>query len=291
MPNKSTALHQARLRSMLSRHLTPETGDHDMTMNEPKRQVVNEETNEMAEEMRRPKLVVEDPTSNSEDPAKSSEKYPATNSEGPTTNPEIDPKVVEELEKDEAEFRAMRLDMPGVKGSGAAGIVSIGVSKIPGKNEFFRTHPTFHPVVPMVIVEAGMEQQFIAVKRDMVEPLKSIGITASPHTLYLTVTAEGAYKIIPIRCADADGDQNEYARTKEIGLIQAQKEWVRLYTDRENKVYKVFPAPKNRFSDPVWLDLLPAKLIRLAFRDKGWLIDSTEHVLFQRWAGRDKKKD
>ena len=38
-------------------------------------------------------------------------------------------------------------------------------------------------------------------------------------------------------------------RTKEIGLIQSMQEWVRLYTDLENKAYKVFPAPAERFGD------------------------------------------
>ena len=32
-------------------------------------------------------------------------------------------------------------DLDGVKGAGAAGIVTISVGKTPGKNEFFRTHP------------------------------------------------------------------------------------------------------------------------------------------------------
>jgi hypothetical protein len=65
-------------------------------------------------------------------------------------------------------------------------------------------------------------------------------------------------------------------------------EWVRLFTDQENRVYKVFPAPVGRFADPVWPALKHAKIFRLAFRDKGRLIDSPEHSLFQKWAARDK---
>ena len=57
------------------------------------------------------------------------------------------------------------------------------------------------------------------------------------------MTSQGAVRIVPVRGADMDGAQNEYNRTKEIGLIQGQDEWVRLYTDLENHCYKVFPAP------------------------------------------------
>ena len=66
--------------------------------------------------------------------------------------------------------------------------------------------------------------------------------------LYLTVTARGALRIVPVRHANDDGEQNEYARTKEIGLIQGMDEWVRLYTDHENRCYKVFPAPAGRLA-------------------------------------------
>jgi hypothetical protein len=62
---------------------------------------------------------------------------------------------------------------------------------------------------------------------------------------------------------------------------------VRLYTDQENKCYRVYPAPVERYADPVWPELSPAKIFRLAFRDKGRLIDSTEHPLFLKWAARD----
>jgi hypothetical protein len=205
-----------------------------------------------------------------------------------TKNPKLKVVSDEELDADEQEFRALRRDLPGVKGASAVGIVSIGVSKIPGKNEFFRTHAEFRPVVPIVDLEVGMEQQFFAVTDDMVVALAGIGITVSLHTLYLTVTSRGAVRIIPVRRPDQDGDQNEYARTKELGLVRGMTEWVRLFTDLENHVYKVFPAPIGRFPDPIWPELKAAKIFRLAFRDKGRLIDSPEHPLFQRWAARDK---
>jgi hypothetical protein len=200
---------------------------------------------------------------------------------------EIVPPTEEQLDEEEAEFRRLRRDLPGVKGASAVGIVSIGVAKIPGKHEFFRTHPDFRAVVPIVDLEVGMERQFFAVTDEMVEALASIGISVTNHTLYLTVTSGGAVKIVPVRGAGMDGEQNEFNRTKEIGLIKGETEWVRLYTDLENGCYKVFPAPKGRFAEPQWPAIKPAKIFKLGFRDKGRLIDCPEHPLFQRWAARD----
>jgi hypothetical protein len=193
----------------------------------------------------------------------------------------------EQLDAEEAEFQALRRDLPGVKGSSAIGIITIGVVKVPGKNEFFRTHRSFTPTVPIVDLEVGMEKTFFAVTPDMVEVLTGIGITVTDHKLFLTITSRGAWRMVPVRQANMDGEQNEYARTKEIGLVQGMDEWVRLFVDQENHCYKVFPAPVNRFAEPQWPELKAARIFKLAFRDKGRLVDSTEHPLFLKWAGRD----
>ncbi len=213
-----------------------------------------------------------------------------TSDELPATNSAMPPEIAAELDEEEKEFRALRRDLPGVKGSSAAGIVTISVGPAPARNEFFCTHPDFRPVVPLVNTEVGMEKQYFAVTPDMIEPLKQIGITVSDHTLYLTVTSRGAVRIVPVRTADEDGNQDEYTRTKEIGLIQGMQGWVRLYTDLKNKAYKVYPAPAGRFGEPQFPDLKPAKIFKLAFRDKGRLLDSTEHPLFLKWAARDIDK-
>ena len=213
-----------------------------------------------------------------------------TPDESPATDSARPPEIAAELDEEEKEFRALRRDLPGVKGSSAAGIVTLSVGPAPAKNEFFHTHPDFRPVVPLVNIEVGMEKQYFAVTSDMIEPLKQIGITVSDHALYLTVTSRGATRIVPVRTADNDGNQDEYTRTKEIGLIQGMEQWVRLYTDRENKAYNVFPAPAERFGGPQFPDLKHAKIFKLAFRDKGRLIDSAEHPLFLKWAARDIDK-
>jgi hypothetical protein len=204
-----------------------------------------------------------------------------------------DLKVVteEELDEEEKEFRALRRDLPGVKGAGEAGILTVSVGKQPTpKNVFYRTHPTFRPVVLLVNVEVGMDHHFIAVMPHMIEPLASIGITVTDHTLYLIVTEDGGLRIIPVRGPNTEGEQNEWDRTKEMALLAGGDEWVRMYSDRPNNAFKCFPAPKDRFGDPKWPEIKPAKIMRMAFRDKGRLIDSTDHILVQKWAGRDRKK-
>ena len=153
--------------------------------------------------------------------AKSTKKAVRAAAAKSTAKPKKSAAALEEtLDEEEAEFRAMRVDMPGVQGASAVGIVGIGVAKSPGRNEFFRTHATFKPVVAIADLETGMERQYFAVTKEMTEALASIGIPASLHILYLTVTSRGSVRVIPIRCPDEGGDQNEYVRSKETGLIE-----------------------------------------------------------------------
>ena len=193
-----------------------------------------------------------------------------------------------ELDDEEKEFRALRRDLPGVKGASAAGIVAISVGKAPTKNEFFRTHRDFGRSCRSSIIEVGMERQYLRGHRRH-------GRAAGRHRHHghrsHALPHDHAARRVPHRSGapapTVDGEQNEYDRTKEIGLIQGIDEWVRLYTDQENRCYKVFPAPAGRFADPQWPELKHGKIFRLAFRDKGRLIDSIEHPLFKKWAARD----
>ena len=62
---------------------------------------------------------------------------------------------------------------------------------------------------------------------------------------------------------------NELATIDEVVRAVLDSPAVRLFTDQENRCYKVFSAPADRFGDPQWPDLKPAKIFKLAFRDKG----------------------
>ena len=210
-------------------------------------------------------------------------------SDEPASKPKLEVVSPEELDEEEKEFRALRRDLPGVKGAGEAGLLAISVGRQPTpKNEFYRTHPDFRPVIPMVNIEVGMDKRFIAVMPHMIAPLAGIGITVTDHTLYLIVSPRGALRIIPVRGPNAEGEQNEWDRTKEMALIDGIDGWVRMYSDREGNCYKSFPAPAGRFGEAVWPGIKDARIMRLAFRDRGWLIDGHEHILVRTWAGRDR---
>jgi hypothetical protein len=244
----------------------------------------------------KPKLSVVDDDDTAAAKAPDTPETPAPSTDEKIDSLSDDPAAVtstdSEDDEDDEDYRKMRRDMPGVSGASAVGIVAINVNKKPaGKNEFFRVHPTFHPIINLVDTEVGMERRFFTATDEMEIALAGIGISMSAYTLYLTVSETGAVRIVPVRCMAEDGNQNEYDRTREMALLQGRDKWVRIYSDLKNQVYKIFPAPKGRFADPVWPALKHSKIFRLAFRDKGHRIDSHQHPIYMKWAGRaaDKK--
>src|SRR5215472_7322308 len=128
-----------------------------------------------------------------------------------TIKPKLELVSSEELDEEEEEFRRLRRDVPGVKGAADIGMLTVSVGRQPTpKNEFYRTHKDFQPVVSLVSVDVGLDKHFVAVDPSMIEPLKSLGIKTSDHVLDLTITPRGALRWIPVSGPDEEGEMNEW---------------------------------------------------------------------------------
>ena len=194
----------------------------------------------------------------------------------------------EQLDEDERALRALRIDLPGTGGA-PSGIISMAVTNRLPKKEFFRCHPTNTVVVPMVDHVRGMDVEYNIVAPSMVAELASIDIDALPYRLWQTLTAEGASIIIPVRQADLTATKIPGTRPgdgpdpRAIGMAACefgQAEWTLPCVRGAAKALRRPGIP----------DLSMAKTIRLAFTDRGRLIDSPQHPLFLKWAGRDAEK-
>ena len=135
----------------------------------------------------------------------------------------VPPEVVEELDEEELEFRAHATRFAWrQRQSARAGIVAISVAKAPLKNEFFRTHADFQSVVPIVDLEVGMERQFFAVEQRHDRAAQRDRYHRDrPQTLSHGHETRGTSHCPSANQADSDGEQNEYARTKELACCKA----------------------------------------------------------------------
>ena len=209
----------------------------------------------------------------------------------PDNQTHLSPEQLKQIEEDERELRAIMLDQHGVAASAvAAGTVAVGVGKVP-KDEFFRCHPgeSFRPLVPIIAHANKMDRTFCTVTPDMLPVLQSIKIFPAPYRVYLIQTEADIWRLVPVRQARKDGNQNTWDATIEVALHRAMKEWVRIYNDPDRQDsdagWKIFPAAHGRFPEPIWRALPMATLMRLAFTDRGNRIDSPQHPLVQKWGG------
>jgi hypothetical protein len=205
----------------------------------------------------------------------------------PPRSPEPEILTPEELAKLDAEEKLlseMRTDLPGRAGV-PDGVAAITVAHKLPKDTFFRVNEANTIEMRMYQKTTGMDIEYYAVHPRMWAAFASIDVHLAKYRLYEILTLDGTHLVHPVRQPDHGATQNEYTRTKEIALEQATTEWVRISTDKANKKYRIFGAAKHRYPDPLFPGYTPARLLKLCFTDRGWLVDSAKHDLFQGLAG------
>ena len=137
---------------------------------------------------------------------------------------------------------------------------------------FFRTHEEFRPIVPLVDIEVGMEKQYFAVDDSMVVALAGIGITVSEHTLYLTITPRGG---LP-HYSDPLHHRERLLPYERDGFARRQEEMgTALYRSGKQSLQGFSGARRTPCRSHL-AGIEASKIFRLAFRDKGRLIDSPD---------------
>ena len=237
------------------------------------------------------KLVTPDPAPAATSPTKPTNGAGNDANPPPPRSPEPEPEPAlltpEELAKLDAEEKLlseMRTDLPGRAGV-PDGVVAITVAHKLPKDTFFRVNKPNTIEMRMYAKTTGLDTEYYAIHPCMWAAFASIDVLLAKFRLYEILTVDGAHFVHPVRQADHGDSQNEYSRTKEIALEQATTEWVRISTDKANKKYRVFKASKERYPDPLFPGYTPARLLTLCFADRGLLVDSPKHDLFQGLAG------
>jgi hypothetical protein len=206
--------------------------------------------------------------------------------------PPVPPETQAQLDEDDALLQQLRIDVVGAVPGGklSEGVSAIHVGK-PPRDTFFRCHPgaDYHPTFSVYQARAGFDQTPIAVMPHMIGYLRTIRIYPAPTKLFVIMTETNALQIVPVRLASADGSQNVYSRTLELAVHRAMREWIRVFnnpdTKGEGRGWEIFAAPEGRFPEPIWPTDSMGRLIRLAFKDAGNLIEDASHPLVKKWAG------
>jgi UDP-3-O-acyl-N-acetylglucosamine deacetylase len=146
----------------------------------------------------------------------------------------------------------------------------------PGKNEFFRVHPSDDYAVDSYVLEHESDLDrttyWVApgVRVELVEHLRKV-------RLYTCIDKRSNVFLWPAKLPIVDGSAS--ARSWYLSGLRAAEEakrlWVKIVGNKVIGAYDIVVA-RGDLGDPQWPDHTFAELIELAFRDR--LIDSLDHA-------------
>jgi hypothetical protein len=153
----------------------------------------------------------------------------------------------------------------------------VGVEKVttnvlirkPKRQEWLRTHPTFHMDTAILELEQDREVYMVdrGLRAALAEELKRV-------TLWATINRTGALFLWPLSLPDAKGKRNPWSESARRGAELAQHCWVRVSSNMANGQYDIGKAV-SVMSDPEWPKLSFDEILEIAFKD-AW-IDSMDH--------------
>ncbi len=150
----------------------------------------------------------------------------------------------------------------------------------PERQWFVRVHPD-----PAYRLETAV----LDLKEDSETYLIAPGLRAElpgeivAKVLHTAVTRRGDVFLWPIRLPDELGKLDEWSRSAAEAAKLAEKQWIRLASNRTLGAYETFIATGD-LPEPEWPDKTLQELVRIAFRDK--FIDSLDHPVVQRLRGQ-----
>jgi hypothetical protein len=162
-----------------------------------------------------------------------------------------------------------------------AHLLTVPVRK-PGKEVFFRAHPTNRLETAVVEVgdDTGDPETFL------VEPVLWSALASEPtfHPCLLVhyVTRQGVNALWKIKLPRPGDRANSWTQSALLALARAENEWIRLKADRALGAYTAETAT-GITETPRWPDYDFAKLWEIAFRDRR--IVSLDHPVLKRLRG------
>jgi hypothetical protein len=174
----------------------------------------------------------------------------------------------------------LRLDPSLTEGAGVKKLLTTIPVKKPGRQVFFRVHPEYREMFP--IVELKDDREECIVVKELVPELA----TEIVHKqLCLAITRQGTLFFLPLRLPGPDGKDMEWWRSLREHAKRAQTHWIRVISNQELGAYECLQA-SDTLSEPEWPSPNEYSfwdLVKIAFKD--YLITDLNHPVVKRLRG------
>ena len=142
-------------------------------------------------------------------------------------------------------------------------IMTIPVRK-PGRQDFFRVHPSADYYIETVVLEHKQENEIYLIDRGLWSELPGEIV---PKALFTMINRQNILSIWPVRLPGADGRLDSWNQSALEAAELAKKQWIRMASNRDLRAYEVFKATAE-LPDPVWPELTFEEMLKIAFKDK-----------------------
>ena len=164
---------------------------------------------------------------------------------------------------------------------------SAGVKKLtttipvrkPGKQDYVRVHPDPAYRIETAVLEIKEEQETFLVAQELWDELPG---ELTPKVLFTTINRQQVTSLWPIRLPGDDGRIDTWNGSAMEAATFAQKQWVRICSNKSLGAYDVFQAT-GEIPEPEWPELNLEQILEIAF--KGRFIKDSDHPALKRLRG------
>jgi len=164
---------------------------------------------------------------------------------------------------------------------------SAGVKKLtttipvrkPGKQDYVRVHPDPAYRIETAVLEIKEEQETFLVAQELWDELPR---ELTPKVLFTTINRQQVTSLWPIRLPGDDGRIDTWNGSAMEAATFAQKQWVRICSNKSLGAYDVFQAT-GEIPEPEWPELNLEQILEIAF--KGRFIKDSDHPALKRLRG------
>jgi hypothetical protein len=148
----------------------------------------------------------------------------------------------------------------------------------PGKQVFFRAHPT--DMVETYIIEDKENREIYYVLPEMRDEIVAQGLHR-PVLLARVITKQAVNMLWPI-VLSVDGKSNSWHETAHEARHLAEKNWIRIVPNMALRGYDVFKS-RAPVDEPDWSTMTFQEILEVAFRNR--IISNFDHPVLKHWLG------
>jgi hypothetical protein len=176
---------------------------------------------------------------------------------------------------------ALRMDQSFAEGLAVKKLLNVVHVAKHGQQDFVRVHPSEdYRISPVALLELKDDREMYLVT-PAIQPELAGELAA--YTLFTAANRQGVIRLWPVRLPDPTGKYNTWHKSAADAAELAQRKWIRLTPNMNNKCYDLYEASAS-IPDHDWSEVPPFKqLLTIAFRDR--LIDRIDHPVILRLRG------